>query len=70
MQQQAIGGLTSAAATRMGLIGNLYSSLMGVAGKQVGKEGQLGAAQFSGQAQMMSALMGMVGSIGAPAPIG
>lgn len=70
MQQQAVGGLTSAAATRMGLIGNLYSSLMGVAGREVGKEGQLGAAQFGAQGQMMSALMGMAGTLGAPAPTG
>ncbi len=54
MQQQAIGGMTSAAATRMGLIGNLYASLSGIAGKEVGKEGQLGAAQLMGQAQMVS----------------
>lgn len=70
MQQQAIGGLTSAAATRMGLIGNLYASLMGVAGKQVGKEGQLGTAQISGQAGIWQALIGAAGGMAGPTPTG
>jgi hypothetical protein len=57
MQQQAIGGLTSAAATRMGLLGNLYASLMGVAGADVRAAGQYGSAQIGAQGQMMSSLI-------------
>ena len=67
MQQQAIGGLTSAAATRMGLLSNLYASLMGVAGAEVRKEGQIGAAQIGGQADVLGNLMGAGGGMGSAA---
>lgn len=58
MKQGALSALSGAASTKLGLMGNLYAALSGVMGADIKANAAIAAAQISGQAQMIGALLG------------